>query len=89
MFNTIVYSSDVAFSLCRAYCTSKVVKLGKSDQLRDKHQQDETRQISNPSQKHEINQFNVAQERAVSLMLENTLQCYYRRGKEVGWSLLR
>ena len=59
---------------------------------------DETRQISKrglmkvrlvteASQKHEINQFNIAQERAFSLMLENTLQCYYRRGKEVDQSL--
>ena len=70
----------------------KLYKLRKNDQLWDEHQQDETRQISIPpevSQKHEINQFNIAQERAVSLMLENTLQCYYRRGKEVGQSLLR
>ena len=73
-------------------------KLGKSDQLWDKNQQDETRQISKRGlmkvrlvteawQKHEINQFNIAQERAFSLMLENTLQCYYRRGKEVDQSL--
>ena len=70
----------------------KLYKLDKSDQLWDKHQQDETRQISKISktealQKHEINQFNIAQERSISLMLENTLQCYYRRGKEVGQSL--
>ena len=76
----------------------KLYKLGKSDQLWDKNQQDETRQISKrglmkvrlvneASQKHEINQFNIAQKGAFSLMLENILQCYYRRGKEVDQSL--